>query len=253
VKYLSLAQQSSWGLGRWIVEISIDHTKLHTHTHTSGRTLLNEKSARRRGLYLRSTQQTQKTNIHALSEIRTRDPNHQAAADLRLRPHKVKVKQSHYRPGQALRFRGGWGSQISRQSAREGGKVVSPTHRKCTWYSFLLRGWVDPRAIVRPKGLCQWKIPMTPSGIEPATRPHKWTVFHVCRSQLSMPPKYGVLSRAAEMHLGTLQPVYADCITTHKNDSWPCSCSSFRALLERNSSQMKLMLRPEFTTLWCVW
>jgi hypothetical protein len=42
---------------------------------------------------------------------------------------KVKVKQSYYRPGQTHRVPVVWGSQISRQSAHEGGKFVSPRHR----------------------------------------------------------------------------------------------------------------------------
>jgi hypothetical protein len=50
--------------------------------HTHGRTPLDELSARRRGQH---NIETQVTNIHVLSGIRTRDPSNQAAADLRLR------------------------------------------------------------------------------------------------------------------------------------------------------------------------
>ena len=59
-------------------------------------------------------------------------------------------------------------------TAQDGGKVVSPTHRLPLSQEILLvlisvRGWVDPRDIVRSEELCQWKIPVTPSAIEPAT------------------------------------------------------------------------------------
>jgi hypothetical protein len=87
----------------------------------------------------------------------------------------MKVKQSHYSPWQTLRVPGVWGSQILRQSAHEVGKIVSPTVRRPPFPQeiFLalisVRGWVNSRAIVWPEELCQWKIPMKPSGIDPAT------------------------------------------------------------------------------------
>jgi hypothetical protein len=40
------------------------------------------------------------------------------------------VKQSHYRPGQALAAPGGEAPIISTQSAHEGGQIVSPRHRQ---------------------------------------------------------------------------------------------------------------------------
>jgi hypothetical protein len=58
----------------------------HTITHTPGRTPLNERSPRLRCHYLHNTQQTQDTNIHALSGVRSLDPKNEAASDLRLRP-----------------------------------------------------------------------------------------------------------------------------------------------------------------------
>jgi hypothetical protein len=80
-----------------------------------------------------------------------------------------RVKLSHYRPGQPLRFPEGWGSHISRQSAYEGGKVVSLStgrlYPQGNTPGDHVRSWADPRAIGRPERLYQWKIPMTPPGI----------------------------------------------------------------------------------------
>jgi hypothetical protein len=87
---------------------------------------------------------------------------------------KKKVKHSLYRLGQALSVPQCWGSQISRQSAHEGCKVVNHTHqapllpRKCSWYSFLLEAEVTQGHSAAGR-LYQRKIPVTALGIRPVT------------------------------------------------------------------------------------
>jgi hypothetical protein len=71
-------QQSNSSLGSLIVEVSGLHTI--RHTLPVGLPWSSDK-ARRRSRNLNDTQQTQETNIHALSGARHRDPCNQAPSD----------------------------------------------------------------------------------------------------------------------------------------------------------------------------
>jgi len=97
------------------------------------------------------------TNYHGVAFSKMKQYSAVILSGTQISPKIYKVNQSHYRPGQALRVPGGWCTQISRQSAHEGGKLVSPTHRPPlppgnipgTHFCYRLS------TIVRPEGLCQ--------------------------------------------------------------------------------------------------
>jgi len=88
----------------------------------------------------------------------------------------VKVQLTLQRPGQALRVPGDWGSQDF-WTRWQGCQPYTPaafTRQEYSWYSLLLEA-VNPRAMVQP-GVCEWKIPMTPTGNQTRNLPARSVV-----------------------------------------------------------------------------
>ena len=171
--------------------------------------------------------------------IRTRNPSARAAVDLRLRPHgyrdRLFVMQKAKKLIKNLKLSLGLqeveAPRISRQSAHEGGKVVSPTNRpplppiRFPQYIFLL----EP-------GLSLWTIPMTPSGMERATFGLVAQCLNQLRRRVPVIVMYcWIIMRAA----------YKSCMRMGMKRSQPWNIhSQDEEARERNTKWWSVVIRP---------